>query len=221
MRPRFSGFWQAGPAPFPTPSTPAQKLSQVLNSCGPRIGHSAQRGQSDFSPQWHGAREGDRKNYQLRRNLVPREGGCVGRRSGGCWESLGGSSGWQRIRGSKEHISVRWQSYDFSRAHPMWNSSRVQLGCMLELVTHPSFHLLQESLNCAQLSRRSHPKNPRSFARNNLTSHYILQALQGCSLCSMWLGTKKFGTCVHSSAEGNKSPFPSTDQFVALPLPSV
>lgn len=33
------------------------------------------------------------KKYQLQRNLVSREGGCVGRSGGGCWESLGASSG--------------------------------------------------------------------------------------------------------------------------------
>lgn len=72
------------------------------------------------------------------------------------------------------------------------------------------------------LAERSHPENPRSFAsrENNLTSHYILQALQGCSLCSMWLETKKFGINFHSSAEGNKPLFPSTGQFFALPLPA-
>ena len=52
------------------------------------------------------------------------------------------------------------------------------------------------------------------------------QSYQLCKVaaCGLWLGTKKkksFGTCVHTSAERNRPPFPRTGQFFALPLPSV
>lgn len=64
MGPLFSGFWQTGPAP--PPSTPAQKLSQVLTAVAPGQGtrlNKAQvhRGQSDSSRMAWGQRRGQEK----------------------------------------------------------------------------------------------------------------------------------------------------------------
>lgn len=51
------------------------------------------------------------------------------------------ASGHLGFRGSKEHISRRWQPLVEPR------QSLVRVVVLLEAVTHPSFHLLQESLN--------------------------------------------------------------------------